>query len=179
MTAPVDVIIDTNVVLDWLVFRDPRVAHLDQALRSATLRWCTCAPMLQELAHVLARPPLNTRPVDRQALQIQLDTWAHHVDAPGPVPARPGLRCSDTDDQIFIELALARGAPLLFSRDRAVLKLARKAAQVGLRITTPERWQAQPTPPASEAPALVRARHLSRFDDPGHTQHYLAAGAAP
>jgi predicted nucleic acid-binding protein len=178
MTTPIDVVLDTNVVLDWLVFRDPRVALLDLALRSATLRWCTCAPMLNELAHVLARPPLNTRPVDHPALQIELDTWAHHVDAPGPLPDRPGLQCRDRDDQIFIELALARRAPLLFSRDRALLALARKAARHGLRITTPERWQAEPAPLASAAPAGDRAGLEPHTDATSCVAPHLAAEPA-
>jgi len=50
------------------------------------------------------------------------------------------LRCSDGDDQKFIDLAVASGAIWLISRDRAVLRLARRASAFGLAIVTPERW---------------------------------------
>jgi predicted nucleic acid-binding protein len=49
------------------------------------------------------------------------------------------LRCTDPDDQKFIDAAIV-SAQWLISRDRAVLKLARRAAALGLRIVTPERW---------------------------------------
>jgi predicted nucleic acid-binding protein len=53
------------------------------------------------------------------------------VPAPvGPL-ARP--RCTDPDDQKFIDLAASRTGSLLLSRDRAVLKLARKLSTLGLR----------------------------------------------
>jgi hypothetical protein len=40
---------------------------------------------------------------------------------------------------MFIDLALQLGGALL-SRDRAVLKLARRARALGLTIATPEVW---------------------------------------
>jgi predicted nucleic acid-binding protein len=95
--------------------------------------------MLRELDLVLARAPLNTRALDRQALDQAIQRHFTQVDAPPALPARPGLRCSDTDDQIFIELALQHRAALLLTRDRAVLRLRRKAALHGLCIDTPER----------------------------------------
>jgi uncharacterized protein len=55
----------------------------------------------------------------------------------------PAPRCSDSDDQKFIDLAWAWPATVLFSRDRAVLKLAKAARGHGLQITTPERWGLQ------------------------------------
>jgi predicted nucleic acid-binding protein len=45
-------------------------------------------------------------------------------------------RCSDPDDQKFIELAAASGAHVLVSKDRAVLKLRRRCA-AHFRIMTP------------------------------------------
>jgi hypothetical protein len=42
---------------------------------------------------------------------------------------------------MFIDLALSQGARWLLSRDRALLKLARKAAVSGLLIQTPEAWR--------------------------------------
>ncbi|MEY4748857.1 MAG: hypothetical protein RIQ60_1071 [Pseudomonadota bacterium] len=148
------VVLDTNVVLDWLVFRDTRVATLDAALQAGALRWLGCAHMLRELDLVLARAPLNVRPLDRAVLDLAIRHHLTLVDAPPALPVRPGLRCSDRDDQIFIELALQHRAALLLSRDRAVLKLRRKAALHGLCIDTPERALGMQGIPDTAAPAV-------------------------
>ena len=68
------------------------------------------------------------------------DTWASMcpvVDEPSPA----AMRCTDPDDQKFIDLALRSGASALLTRDRAVLKLARRARGHGLRIETAIAWQ--------------------------------------
>jgi predicted nucleic acid-binding protein len=67
-----------------------------------------------------------------------LSSRANGVRCPG-VP-----RCSDPDDQKFIELAAASRAQGLISKDRAVLKLRRRCAPY-FRIMTPaeaEHWLA-------------------------------------
>jgi predicted nucleic acid-binding protein len=49
--------------------------------------------------------------------------------------------CRDTDDQKFIELAYQSGAAMLITKDKALLKLARKTQKAGLfQIVTPEAW---------------------------------------
>lgn len=134
------VVIDTNVVLDLLVFNEPRVQPLRAALAQERLRWLACARMGDELAEVLRRGLAAQRGAD--AAQV-LSDWQGRV-ALKPAPA-PGwrLRCSDADDQVFIDLALEQRARSLLSRDRAVLKLARRAQALGLAILTPEAWAAQ------------------------------------
>jgi predicted nucleic acid-binding protein len=97
------------------------------------------ASMGAELADVLARPFVQGWNVAPAAV---FDAWrgcVQLVEAPaGQSPWPP--RCSDGDDQKFIDLAWHGSAAWLFSRDRAVLKLARAARLRGLRIATPETW---------------------------------------
>jgi predicted nucleic acid-binding protein len=50
------------------------------------------------------------------------------------------MRCTDPDDQVFIDLALACKARWLLSKDRALLKLARRARALGLSIQPPASW---------------------------------------
>jgi predicted nucleic acid-binding protein len=59
---------------------------------------------------------------------------------PPPV-AEPLLRCTDPDDQVFLDLSRAHHARWLVTRDRALLTLARRAAQVGLAIVAPRLWR--------------------------------------
>jgi len=49
--------------------------------------------------------------------------------------------CTDRDDQKFLEIARDADAAILVTKDKALLKLARKTAREGLfRIMTPEVW---------------------------------------
>ena len=41
-------ILDTNAVLDWLVFRDARMHGWALAIEQAQVLWLTCAPMREE-----------------------------------------------------------------------------------------------------------------------------------
>jgi predicted nucleic acid-binding protein len=53
----------------------------------------------------------------------------------------PGLRCSDPDDQVFIDLAAEAGARWLLTHDRALLRLARRARALGVQIAQPQSWK--------------------------------------
>mgnify|MGYP001356571340 FL=1 len=48
------IVLDTNIVLDLCVFRDPAVEPLRQSLDQRVLQWIATAPMREELARVLA-----------------------------------------------------------------------------------------------------------------------------
>jgi predicted nucleic acid-binding protein len=139
--APIAVF-DTNVVLDWLLFGNPQCAPLQQALTSSALRWVATAEMRDELTHVLARGHLDRWQPNLARLASQWDKYCVEVPVPPPASHATRLRCTDADDQKFIDLALASGARWLLSRDRAVLKLARKAQARGLTIQTPGDWAA-------------------------------------
>ena len=135
-------ILDTNVVLDWLLFGNPQCAALQQALTTAALRWVATAEMRDELTHVLASGRLDRWRPDLPLLWSQWDKYC--VEVPPPPHASPAarLRCSDPDDQKFVDLAVARRARWLFSRDRAVLKLKRRLRERGVAATTPDEWVA-------------------------------------
>jgi putative PIN family toxin of toxin-antitoxin system len=139
------VVIDTNVVLDWLVFRNPDCADLAAALVAGDLRWVATRAMRDELAHVLARGHLDAWAPDLTALWVNWDR--HCAEVPDPAPGGPPgrLRCSDADDQKFIDLAVASKARWLVTRDRAVLKLARRLRERGVDALPPGRWKL-PTP---------------------------------
>ena len=132
-------VLDTNVVLDWLLFRNPGCAPLADALSSGRVLWVATAAMHEELGHVLARSALQAWAPDVAAIAAARDRWAYTI-APRLGPLQPRLRCTDPDDQKFIDLALQLGSASLLSRDRAVLKLGRRAREAGIAILTPEAW---------------------------------------
>jgi len=132
------IVLDTNVVLDWWVFRDPRAATLAAALEGGQVRWHASEAMLDELGRVLARP-LGPRWDDRRERVLALEV-ARHAHLAGPTRPTSDLRCADPDDQKFLDLALGLPARWLVTRDRALLVLARPAASRGLSVVPPERW---------------------------------------
>ena len=144
--SPALVVLDTNVVLDLWLFDDVRSIGLRQALQDGRMTPLVTAPMLAELADVLQRPFTAGWPAPPAQALAGLQGCARLVDAPPPAgPAAP--RCTDPDDQKFIDLAWHWPAAWLISRDRAVLRLAKPAHARGLGIVTPERWAAR-NPPA-------------------------------
>ena len=132
------VVLDTNVVLDWLLFDEPSVAELAAAVMGGRVRWLGTAAMRDEMAHVLSRGLAAAHGADPAALAVAWDR--HCTEYPPAPPAVAHLRCTDTDDQKFVDLALASSARWLISRDRAVLKLRRRAAKLGLTIAPPDQW---------------------------------------
>jgi uncharacterized protein len=142
-------VLDTNVVLDWLVFRDRGCDALGETLTRGLAQWIATQAMRDELEHVLTRGSLDAWAPDGAALGVTIwawwDKWAQLVDTP-PQPQsqqQPPLelpRCTDPDDQKFIDLGLHIGASALLSRDRAVLRCARSARALGLEIMTPHAW---------------------------------------
>ena len=133
--------LDTNAVLDWLVFADGCMQAVASAIESGHVRWVACARMRVELIRTLAYPALERWEPDSERTLRQFDRWSMRLDAPPPAPL--DLRCTDADDQVFIDLALASGARWLLSHDRAVLRLARRAARAGLLIQKPGAWSHQ------------------------------------
>ena len=130
-------VLDTNVVLDWFLFADERVAALAQAIVDGHRRWVSCTRMRDEFERTLLKPALQRRVPDISALLARYDLYA---TACKPPPKRLNLVCDDPDDQVFIDLAFAEKAGWIISHDKALLRLQRRAAPCGLRIVKPGAW---------------------------------------
>lgn len=141
--TPAAAVLDTNVVLDLLLFRDAGAAALDAALATGRLRWLATDSMLDELADVLRRP-FSAGWARTPAEVLAAARARSERVAPPAGAAPPAPRCTDPDDQKFIDLAWSLPAAWLFSRDRALLRLARPARTRGIGVLTPARWAAVP-----------------------------------
>ncbi len=143
--ASTDVILDTNVVLDWLVFQHPPALPLGEDIMTGRRRWISTPEMREELVDVLGRlhthPPLQRWRGAYDAAMTAAQRWSVAVPTPAPLPPARQLRCTDPDDQCFIDLAVATATPWLLTRDRALLRLARPAKPWGVTVCTPERWR--------------------------------------
>jgi predicted nucleic acid-binding protein len=132
------VVLDTNAVLDWLLFQDRRMPALREALDGGQLRWLATCRMRDEFCVALSGAALARWQPDEAALLARFDQrvclW------PDPPPAPRNLRCGDPDDQVFVDLALACGARWLVSHDRAVLRLRRPMRAHGTQVCRPGEW---------------------------------------
>jgi predicted nucleic acid-binding protein len=153
-------VLDTNVVLDLLHFDDPMARPLWHALEDGRVRCVVTDATLEEWRRVLSYPEFALDPTQQAALFTRYQTLSVKADSVGVdagLPLKgapihyggksvwhPMPRCSDPDDQKFIELAAASSAQALVSKDRAVLRLRRRCAPQFLVMTPAEavRWLA-------------------------------------
>lgn len=142
-------VLDTNIVLDWLVFADSSCLAVAQQIASGRMAWHATPAMRDELAHVLPRPALAHWQPDAQRVLACFDKHVILAQSPArsgtsPWPW-PWPTCKDPDDQQFIDLALAIGARWLLTRDRALLDLASAARRAGVQVLRPANWVADDT----------------------------------
>lgn len=136
--APARVVFDTNVLLSLWVFEDSRFAPLRRRVDDGEWIALTDADCLAEFRRVLGYPQFALD-VARQAGIYAEYLAIAHACAEKRRFARPLPRCSDRDDQKFLELARNAGADWLVTGDKALLKMARRDKLAGLfRIVTPD-----------------------------------------
>lgn len=136
------IVIDTNVCLDLFLFRDPCWSGLLQALQEGRLQAVTRSDCRQEWLYVLDYPQWRIPPEARPDIAARFDATITCLPAEEcpPLPFLLPL-CKDRDDQKFLEIARDASAAVLLTKDKALLKLARRTAKHGLfRIAHPLAW---------------------------------------
>jgi predicted nucleic acid-binding protein len=145
---PKRIVLDTNVCLDLFVFRDPRWAVLLAALEGGTIEAVTREDCRMEWLIVLNYPHLPLTDASRIQAAAEFDRLVACLPAPALNSDIRLPLCSDPDDQKFLELARDANAAVLITKDKALLKLARKTAKAGLfLIAAPETWERAVDPP--------------------------------
>lgn len=140
---PNRVVLDTNVCLDLFVFRDPRWLPLLAGLRNGSVKAVTRADCRREWEIVLDYPhlPLDEESKKRSAAEYDAVITLLGDGEINPISEVRLPVCRDPDDQKFLELARDARATVLITKDKALLKLARRTAKAGLfKIIPPEAW---------------------------------------
>lgn len=137
------VVLDTNVIMAFWHFRDPKLLALLAWLEARAAVMITRRECLEELERVLGYRQFGIEE-ERQA-----EVLAHYRQAaqclpdPDETETQEALRlprCKDRDDQKFLQLAWHAGAHLLITRDKMLLALNRRPIyRDTLNIITPER----------------------------------------
>jgi putative PIN family toxin of toxin-antitoxin system len=132
------VVVDTQVLLDWLVFADASTARLAAAIMGGHVSWIAEAGGLAELRYVAQSKALA--PYLPRIENIDDAVARHCQQLSTPLARSCGLVCRDVDDQCFIDLAIAAQARWLISRDKDLLALRKRAAGKGLSILRAKDW---------------------------------------
>lgn len=137
-------VLDTNVILDLVLFDEPSTRALRDAIESGGMTVYTCDECLDELRRVLDYPKFKPQAAP-EAAYARYAAWAERVALP-VAPAATLPRCSDPDDQKFLALALAVRADRLVTKDKALLELSSRTRKYcGFAVCTPAQLEDNPS----------------------------------
>jgi len=154
-------VLDTNVVIDWLVFDDPFMTPLRTRAIDGSIGIVSHELTIEELARVLRYPMLNLsearseeilrRYVD-QTIKVRMpdgfarDAWS----LPKGFPS-----CRDRDDDLFLALAFHSHASALVTRDKLLLKMRKRVRKFGVTILDVPQFIATIKEPATSAELIA------------------------
>ncbi|WP_085314618.1 putative toxin-antitoxin system toxin component, PIN family [Derxia lacustris] len=150
--TPPRIVLDTNIWLDLYVFADPRSAPIAAALAAGTVRVPISPGCFDELCAVVDYRKWDGLIADRPAVVARVAAATERMEVRSD-PALP--RCTDPDDQKFVELALASGARWLVTKDKALLRLAKRLRPRGCEVLRPEQWTGPEAAPLSPGRAAA------------------------
>ena len=126
-------ILDTNVILDLLVFKDPTTEPIRLLLDAKLVDAVRSEASMLELIDVIQRPIFK---LSREAQEIILQKWESSSRLLENTAIEPApFTCRDPDDQVFLDMAYSLRPALLLSKDLRVLELRASAKRHGIEIS--------------------------------------------
>ena len=122
MSAPLRVVLDTNIVLSALVFGGGTAGRLRAGWQQGAFVPLVSTATVQELVRVLAYPKFRLSAQEQEELLADYLPYTQTVRIPQPPPFVPS--CRDPLDAPFMHLAVTGRADVLVSGDRDLLVLA-------------------------------------------------------
>ncbi|MGL4232208.1 MAG: putative toxin-antitoxin system toxin component, PIN family [Casimicrobium sp.] len=135
-------VIDTNVLISALVFKDTRHLALREAWEAKRVTPLLSIATYRELKRVLC---YRMFALDDDQIQAAIERIGPFVEwvAIDVEQAATLPKCSDRDDQKFLDVALCGRADALITYDKALLKLRRRS--LSFELKKPEEIQSQLT----------------------------------
>ena len=126
-------VLDTNVILDLLVFKDPSAEPIRLLLDARLVDAVRSEASMLELVDVIQRPTFK---LSRNEQEMILQAWESvtRLLENSAIESAP-FTCRDLDDQVFINMAYSLRPALLLSKDLLVLELGASAKPHGVEIT--------------------------------------------
>jgi putative PIN family toxin of toxin-antitoxin system len=136
-TALIDIkprlVLDTNVILDLLVFKDPSAEPIRLLLDAKLVDAVRTLASMAELIDVIGRPSFKLSRVDQEAIVQAWESRSRLLENTAIEPAP--FTCRDLDDQVFIDMAYSIQPAFLLSKDLRVLELRAIAKHHGIEIS--------------------------------------------
>jgi putative PIN family toxin of toxin-antitoxin system len=126
-------VLDTNVILDLLVFKDPSAEAIRLLLDTNQVDAVRTLASMAELIDVIGRPTFKLSQENQEAI---VQAWESSSRLLGTADIKQApFTCRDRDDQVFINMAYSLRPALLLSKDLRVLELATIAKHHGVEIS--------------------------------------------
>jgi putative PIN family toxin of toxin-antitoxin system len=136
-TALIDIklrlVLDTNVILDLLVFKDPSAESIRHLLDAKLVDAVRSEASMLELIDVIGRPAFKLSSEDQEAIVQVWEASSRLLESTAIEPAP--FTCRDQDDQVFLDMAYSIRPALLLSKDLRVLELHAIAKHHGVEIS--------------------------------------------
>ena len=126
-------VLDTNVILDLLVFKDPSAEPIRFLLDTQQVDAVRTPASMAELLDVIGRPAFKLSREDQASIVQTWEASSRLLENTAIEPAP--FACRDPDDQVFIDMAYSIRPALLLSKDLRVLELQAIAKQHGVDIS--------------------------------------------
>jgi putative PIN family toxin of toxin-antitoxin system len=126
-------VLDTNVILDLLVFQDPAAEVIRKVLDAKLVDAVRTEESMLELMDVIQRPSFK---LSKEQQHIILKQWEDSSRLLGTADmTQAPFTCRDPDDQVFLDTAYSIRPVFLLSKDLRVLELRAIAKRHGVEIS--------------------------------------------
>jgi predicted nucleic acid-binding protein len=126
-------VLDTNVILDLLVFNDRSAEPIRLLLDANQVDAVRTPASMAELIDVIGRPAFKLSREDQATIVQAWETSSRLIEDTA-IESAP-FTCRDLDDQVFINMAYSLRPALLLSKDLRVLELQAIAQRYGVDIS--------------------------------------------
>lgn len=126
-------VLDTNVILDLLVFKDPSAESIQLMLDAKQVDAVRTPASMAELVDVIGRSTFKLSQENQETIVQAWESSSRLLEITAIEPAP--FTCRDLDDQVFLDMAYSIRPALLLSKDLRVLELKTIAQRYGIEIS--------------------------------------------